>query len=136
MSLKIIVTLALQISHQTSLTSLSRRALLRCFGRPKAGGEEHPILLQSPLVSRELVKLTLTVIVAIAVPNTATTNLQLGLWEILILAPSVYVVSLLFPYQSMSVWVCPLQKLKYLFSPTIPVIIGWLKWILYILLLI
>uniref|UniRef100_A0A452RC55 Uncharacterized protein n=1 Tax=Ursus americanus TaxID=9643 RepID=A0A452RC55_URSAM len=67
------------ISRQILLTNLSRRALPQCSGSPKAGGEEHPTLLLNPLVSRGLVKLTLTVIVATAVPNTATTSLQQGL---------------------------------------------------------
>ena len=66
--------LALQISHQTSQTNLSLRALPQCSGRPKAGGEEPPTRLPSPLVSRELVRLTLTVTVATAAPNTATTS--------------------------------------------------------------
>uniref|UniRef100_A0A8C0L175 Uncharacterized protein n=1 Tax=Canis lupus dingo TaxID=286419 RepID=A0A8C0L175_CANLU len=67
------------ISHQILLTNLSRRALLQCSGSPRAGEEEPPTLLLNPLVSRALVKPTLTVIVATAVPNTATTSLQQGL---------------------------------------------------------
>ena len=81
--------LALQISHQTSQTNLCPRALPQCSGRPKAGGEEPPTRLPSPLVSRELVRPTLTVTVATAAPNTApASSLPRGPRETPTLAPS------------------------------------------------